>query len=250
MSDDAHEIKLELEPTSVAEWDAEGLAFGDLSDAPGKATVDEAKAMFDAVTLTFPKVCLTRDLIGYAADRQTPLGEAIVADGQRFDFYLMELTVSILIPEPRRLARLRLSLEATPTAPTQEPVIAYDMFPTDQWHAVTHDVGSVSLDVAKALTFVCPVVGDALGLKLTVPIKWTSQYVAIRSSDRLSNPAVWDVQDQAIAHGFTGYVIWRTAKGTTLNVAARLAGELRSTTLGRLRKAQFLTDRQEYLVPS
>jgi hypothetical protein len=250
MSGAAGEITLKLEPTSVDEWDAEDLAFGDLSEPPETLTEDEARQIFDQVILTFPRVSLTQDLVGYAAQRKTPLGEAITPDAERFDFHLMELGVNILIPEPRKLTRLRLSLEATPTVPTQVPVIAYDLFPTDAWQSVTHDIGSVSVDVGRALTFVSPVVGDVLGLKLTIPLKWTSEYVMVRSSDRLSNPAVWDVADDAIGHGFTGYVIWRTAKGVSLTVAASLVGELRSTGFGRLRKAQFRTDRRDYPVPS
>jgi hypothetical protein len=249
MSDVAGTITLTLEPTSVSEWDAEDLAFGDLSDTAEMATEAEARQIFDGVTLNFPRVCLTRDLADYAAQHDTPLGEAIIADGARFDFYLMELPVNILIPESRKLTRLRLSLDAAPTAQAHVPVVAYDLFPTDKWHAVTHDVGSVSVDVSRALTFLYPVVGDVLGLKLAVPIRWTSQYVAIRTTDRLSNPVVWDVSDDTIGHGFTGYVIWRTAKGAGLTVTATLLGELRSTGLSRLRKAQFRTDSKNYPVP-
>jgi hypothetical protein len=159
------------------------------------------------------------------------------------------LPVNILIPPPRKLTRLRLALDATSDGPTDEPVVAYDLFPPDAWKPITHDLGTASVDVGKALVFLSPVIGDVLGLKLSFPLKWTTTYVSVRCSDRLSNPVEWYITDETIDHGFTGYVIWRKPKGSQLKVSASLLGELRDKSMfGRLAKAQFKTDTETYSI--
>ena len=244
--------RLVLEPTAVPEWDTEDLLFSDLATAAEDVSADEARAKFSEVTLAFPTACLDRDLVAYAQAESTPLGPEIVAAAQQFDFHLMELPVNILVPPRQTLARLQVNLTAEPANGTGT-VLSYDIFPKDSFKMVEHDIGSVSVDVSKALMFLGPVgkaVSDVLGLKLSVPIKWDSLSVSVRTTDRLSNPVRWDVVDEAINQGLTTYVIWRAPKGSTVTVKAALLGELRWGLLGRLRKARFRTDDQEYSVPS
>jgi hypothetical protein len=187
---------LQLEPVNVPEWDAEDLLAADLGDETSLASADEAREMFERITLTLPSTILHEELIGFAATRRTPLGEPIRVAGETSEFHLVELPLNILLPEDRRLVRLKLSIEAKPGTPagsdaagsSSDPVVAYDLFPPDTWEDKVHDLGEASLDVSAALRFVFPALpADALGLKLALPIRWRTRYVTVRTSDRLSN---------------------------------------------------------------
>ena len=117
-----------------------------------------------------------QDLIGYAKGRTTPLEESITAHSSTYQYFLMQMPLNILIPPKRTLTRLRLTLSAEHDRQGRGAVVAYDLFPPDAWQTAEHDIGDASVDVSKALMFLCPVAADALGLKLTIPIRWHSTH--------------------------------------------------------------------------
>jgi len=240
------DIEVELFPAAIPEWEAEDIATGVL-DETVLVEPDEARAMLAAIRLALPADIVATELVGYAAERKTPLEEALRPDTARFDFHLLELPLNILVPDPHHLVRLRLKLELK-DAGGVGPVSCYDLFPTDSWEDRLFDVGNLSLDVSKALTFLCPVpVADVLGLKLSVPLKWRSRFVSIRTTDRMSNPVEWYVTDRAIENGFAAYAIVRAPKRARVEVAAVLTCELRTRgLLGGLRKARYTSHPRTY----
>ncbi len=249
---------LKLEPAHLPEWEAEDLLAADLAEDAALASVKEAEAMLDKITLTLPKAVMHQELVGFAASRETPLGESIRSDGDRFAFHLVELPLNILLPPDRRLVRLKLSLHARPIAgdprgpspEDAEPVVAYDLFPPDAWDDKVHDIGEAHVDVSQALQFVFPALpAGALGLKLSLPIRWRTRFVLVRTSDRLSNPLEWYVKDEDITHGFTCYSIWRAPKHLGLSIDASLWGEVRATRLFAKRlKAPFCGGKVSYSI--
>jgi hypothetical protein len=229
-----------LEPAEIAEWEAEDLIAGHLSAELEIADRAAARAMLDGVRLALPGSIDHRELVDYSARRGTPLDESLVPDLTRFDFHLVELPLGILVPESRRLVRLRLGVRITTG-------VAYDLFPRDEWADVEHEVGQVSLDVAKALTFVSPPLGEALGLTLAHPLRWKSRTVRVRTTDRLSNPVEWYVTDRSVNEGFTAHLIVRSAKGDLPTLHTTVACELRkSGPLGRVMKATYLSGDHSY----
>jgi hypothetical protein len=236
----------QLEPTSVPEWEAEDMLAGRLAAELRPADPDEARAMLEDLRLGFPAVLDHRELGQYSAARGTPLAAELVPDAERFAFHLVEIPLTILVPEGRRLVRLRLRTELD--AGDGGPAVAYDLFPPDRWRDVAHDAGEISLDVAKALTFVCPApVGEALGLKLKLPLRWHTREAQVRTTDRLSNPVEWYVRDSSITEGFTAYLIVRAPKGAPLTVRAHLVCELRRPgPLGRILRASFRSGEERY----
>jgi len=250
---------LSLEPTQVPEWDAEDLLDADLSEDTSAASEIQAREIFDKVILTLPPLLSSQELLAYAAAHDTPLMESVSANAALFDFHLTELPLNILIPDDRKLVRLRLSLEAVPVdSPADspagsgqaKPAVAYDLFPRDTWGDRQHNIGELSLDISKALMFVSPPpLAEALGLKLSLPLRWKTRYVSVRTSDRLSNPLEWYVRDEQITHGFTGYTIWQVPRAIGLRIDATLWGELRSSRLfGKRLKAAFRTATRSYFI--
>jgi hypothetical protein len=241
-------VDLHLEPADIAEWEAEDIAAGVLAPV-ALATENEARSLLEGIRLSLPSDIIHTELVGYAAERQTPLAEAIKADSLRFDFHLIELPLNVLVPHDRLVrVRLRLDLGREDSDAEERLPVAYDLFPADTWDDKLFDLGTLSVDVTKAFNFVCPVpIGDVLGLKLSVPLKWRSQYVRVRTSDRMSNPVEWYVTDQRIEHGFTAYVILRASKGSVVTLNAELACELRAKgPLGGLTKARYRSDKHTY----
>lgn len=238
-----------LEPAQagdVADWDAEDMLGGTLAALVDVADPEQAHAMLSAVRLEIPDVIEHTELTEFAANRGTPLAESLVPDLARYEFHLVELPLTILIPENTvRLVRLRVTV--TIDAGQGAQAVAYDLFPRDESTTTQHDIGSLSLDVAKALTFVSPVVGDVLGLKLTVPFKWTSTQIHVRTSDRLSNPVDWYVTDRSINQGFTGYLITRSPKGAQLRLHATVVCELRKDGLvGMVTRSRYRSAEMSY----
>ncbi|KKG06147.1 hypothetical protein [Methanosarcina mazei] len=247
---------LQLQPTSILEWDAEDEVAGVLAyETLVKASDTESKEMLDAMRLELPRVIDHVKLLKYAKERQTPLDLAISSDRERYDFYLIELPLNILVPN-QRLVRLRLQLELEASGQKTEQVIAYDLFPNDQIDLKEIMTGEVNLDVSKALGFCLVATGagaalapltEVFGLKLTLPFKWTSQYTRVQTSDRMSNPVEWYVTDNSIQNGFTGHVIIRAPKRSPIQVAATLVGEVRRAGLqGKVLKAQYVSETRIY----
>jgi hypothetical protein len=220
-----------LQPERVLEWEREdesAAMLGQISTDPVDLT--NTREFLNGVRFDLPAGITTRDLVAFSAERGTPLGEALAPDLARYDYTLVEVPLNILLPENRVLSRLRLTLTLEAASPDNsgESVVAYDLFPADEWHEVTHDHGSVGVDVSKLLNFVCPVpVGDVLDLRLKFPIRWKTQILDVRTSDRMSNPVEWYVSDAMIANGFCGYVIVRSPKKAKVTARASLAAELR-----------------------
>jgi hypothetical protein len=237
---------IQFESAEVADWEAEDQLAGRLAALVDVADPVQAEAMLKEVRLEIPDVIDHTELTRFSAQRGTPLAESLAPDIERFDYHLVEFPLTILVPDGTvQLVRLRVRLEidAGPAA----PAVAYDLFPRDDWSVVTHDVGQLSVDVAKALTFVCPPLGDALGLKLSVPVRWTSTSVRIRTSDRLSNPVEWYVTDRSINQGFTAYLIARAQKGANVRLRATVLCQLRQPGLvGRLAKGSYRSAEQTY----
>lgn len=241
---DTHVI--EFEPAEVADWEAEDQLTGRLAALLDVADPDQAQAMLSEVRLEIPDVIDHTELTRFSAERGTPLAESLVSDVKDFDFNLVELPLTILVPEGTiQLVRLRLRLAIDAGAGAS--AVAYDLFPRDDWSVVQHDVGNLSLDVAKALTFVCPPLGEALGLKLNLPLRWKSTDVRIRTSDRLSNPVEWYVTDRSINQGFTAYLIARSPKGANVKLHATVLCQLRKPgLLGRLMKSSYRSAEESY----
>lgn len=237
---------IQFEPAEVADWEAEDQLTGRLAALVDVADPAQAQAMLKEVRLEVPDVIDHTELTRLSAERGTPLAESLAPDVERFDYHLAEFPLTILVPEGTiQLVRLRVRLAID--AGADASAVAYDLFPRDDWSVVSHDVGQLSVDVAKALTFVCPPLGDALGLKLSVPVRWTSTSVRIRTSDRLSNPVEWYVTDRSINQGFTAYLIGRSPKGASVRLHATVLCQLRKPgLLGRLVKSSYRSAEQTY----
>lgn len=206
--------------------------------------------MLNQIHLKLPKNIDYTELMGYAKMKDNPLSLDLPADNERFNFYLIEMPLNILIPENYQLVRLRISLYLETEEKNSDKVIAYDLFPPDKWEEKTTALGEFKLDVSKMLSFIWEQpVAECFGLNLNIPIKWKSKSVQIRTSDRMSNPVEWYVTDQAIDNGFTGYVVIRTPKNTFVNINAVLACELRKPgILGKILKARYQSESQKYSI--
>lgn len=239
-----------LHPATIPEWEAEDLLTGRLSEEVWPATEDDARQMLETLRLDLPDAPQHTDLVAFAGERATPLDEELRADVGTHDYHLTGFPIGIIVPEDRRLVRLRLRL-ALEAGEGADVAAAYDVFPRTEWRTEEHEVGTVSLDVGKALVFVAPSLGEALGLKLTLPLRHTSEEALVQSTGPMSNPVEWSVTGTQLREGFTPYLILRTPKGRGATVQATLAGELRrSGPLGRLFRARFVSDARTYQVPA
>jgi len=241
---------LTLETTAIPEWDGEDAISSTLSRELQVADPEESQELLNGLRLELPAAIDHQDLVGYSKAHGTPLDESIVADSKQFSFQLIQIPLTILIPdqtpEPSRMVRLRLTVEMTSEG---GPVVAYDLYPPDTTSKTPHDLGVLTVDVAKALLFVSPIVGESLGLELTVPLKWSSERVTISTSDRLSNPVEWYIKDQSIQHGLSVYLISRCPRGEPLRLSVSVVCELRKPgLLGRLTKSSFRSGTETYEV--
>lgn len=249
---------LDLHFTTIPEWDAEDEMASVLADRTMvKASEAESKEMLEAMRLELPRVEDLEQikLLQYAQQLPTPLQLAITPDSDRYDFYLIELPLNILVPN-RRLTRLRLRLELGASGQKSDQIIAYDLFPNDAYDVKTIMTGEANLDVSKALKYFLSATGagaavasmtDCFGFKLALPFKWTSKYARVQTSDRMSNPVEWYVTDSSIQNGFTGYVIIRAPRDSQVTVAASLDCEIRrDSPFGGVLKAQYKTDSYTY----
>jgi hypothetical protein len=229
-------VRINIEPTSIPEWDKEDEMAGVLGgDELRKADDHQAKAMLDQISLELPTALNWVELIHYAQQHQTVGGLHIPPDSQKFSFYVIETPLSIILPGDQRLVRLRLILDLNAEHANSGDVLAYDVFPPNQVDVKKLASGEVNLDVSKALQFVLTAAGapqlgplaDCLGIKLNLPFQWTSTSVNLESSGRMSSRVQWYVTDDAIQNGFAPAAILRAPQGATVTVAAALAGEIR-----------------------
>jgi hypothetical protein len=244
--------RAQVEPTSVDEWNAEDAVSGVLSagDNPVHLDGDAARQMLDETIIELPQTLDWTELVRYVRENKAPADFQIPPDTTHFDYYVTEFPLTLIVPPNQRLVRLRLSLELSAPVNADATVVAYDLFPTTQTDVRTLMSGEVSVDVADGLQYAllaggvpAPIAGitKCLGLKLSLPFKWTSAYATIQSSAKMSNPVVWSVTDDAMQGGFSASVIIRSPKGKPVNVSASLYGELRRRLLGLFEKAQFKT---------
>ncbi|AOS84345.1 hypothetical protein BIU88_09515 [Chlorobaculum limnaeum] len=251
-------IRLDLHPTTIPEWDAEDEMANVLADRETvKASEAESKEMLEAMRLELPRVEDLKQvkLLKYAQQLPTPLQLSIPPDSERYDFYQIELPLTILVPNLclKRL-RMRLELEASGQKTTQ--IVAYDLFPNDEYDVKTIMTGEANLDVSKTLKYFLSAIGagaaaasmsDCFGFKLELPFKWTSNYAKVQTSDRMSNPVEWYVTDSSIQNGFTGYVIIRAPRDSDVTVVASISCQLRQKgPLGTFLKAHYMTDSYIY----
>lgn len=227
---------LAVRPALIPEWEAERLLKGTLREPLERLDEAAAQRLLDEVTFQLPSVLAWRELVPGAGT--TPLGP-LTPDPERYAYYLAELPLSILVPEGKgRLRRLRLRVELSPRTkpgtvqgdPPLEPPVATDLFPTRELVEHSTDVGTLSIDLAKGLSFVFgpaaePLAG-ALDIRITVPLKWMTREVTVQGTGRNNSEVNWEVRDARLEEGFTSYLILRTPRGTAIGVRATLVGEL------------------------
>lgn len=232
---EVEKFRVALEPTSVPEWDAEDQVFGVLSnDQPVPVDEASARAILEQTNIELPRALDWTALLG--------------PDSASFDFYLIQVPLTLMLPDQQKLVRLRLELTLQAPGAKPEDVLAYDLFPTTRIDVKKIMSGEVSLDVSQALEFVLLASGPGavlapgakcLGLKLELPFQWNSSVVAIQSSARMSNPVRWSLTDSAIQNGFSAAAIIRVPKGTKFSVTANFLGEVRQFNVLGFSKAQF-----------
>jgi hypothetical protein len=243
-------LRAALEPTFSAEWAAEDEVSGVLAeDTATQADEDSARGMLDELTINLPLALDWTELVQYVRNKETLSAFQIPPDTVNFNYYAVEVPLTLIVPPDQQLVRIRLTLNLAAMDPTA-PAVAYDLFPTSHVDVKTILSGNANLDIAEGLHFVLIASGvpeplasvsKFLGLKLNLPFQWTARYATIQSSARMSNPVVWSVTDDAIAGGLTASVIVRVPKGQALKISATLLGELRRKVFGVFSKTHFRT---------
>ncbi len=245
-------VPLELKPAEVPEWEEEDFSAAVLAEDLRFANVSEASEMLDELSFRLPADIASQELVEFAKQKKTPLDVSIIADTSRFAFYLVMIPLNIVVPPHQRLVRLRLILNMRSDQANQ-PLVAWDMFPTDRVEQLDVKVGEFSLDISKALGFIFSApassISELLGLKLQFPLGWKSTTAVIDASGPMSNPAEWYINDASITSSFIGYAIIRAPRGVPVTVTADLLGEVRrSHPLGWLLKARFQAMRRTYTI--
>lgn len=185
-------------------------------------------------------------------------------DTEHFDYHLIWVPTTVIVPDDRQIVRMRLVLDLACGDGTSDGLaLAYDLFPVTRFEHTTHDLGNATLDVSKALRFAVPALAalgavpgvaaaaaaDCLGLKLQLPLRWTTEHADIQSSNRLLSTVDWYVRDSAIAVGFDGYAIIQVPVRSSMVVTGRMTIELRRTNpFGRVLKARFESDYRRYAI--
>jgi hypothetical protein len=129
-----------------------------------------------------------------------------------------------------------------------DQAVAFDLFPTSQTDIHEIMSGEAKIDIGEGLRYLllatpaAPLANAAKCLKLdiSIPFKWTSETATVQSSNRMTNPTMWYVRDEAIRQGFSPSVVIRVPKQGKLTVRATMSGDLRQRgLLGKMVKAQF-----------
>lgn len=232
------------------QWDAEDQIAGVLSnDEPVAANPEQAARMFTASKILLPGDLDWTELTAYARRKSNGDFE-LPGNAERYNFYSAEIPITTIVGDRQNLIRLNLELSYLIDGTISEDVVAFDLFPPTNYDARTIASGEASLDIAEGLRFLLLATPAAalepatkcLGLKLTLPFKWTAEDATVQSSARMSNPTTWYVYDEAIRLGFSPRVIVRAPKDVPITVEATLSGDLReSGILGSTLKAQWKT---------
>ena len=234
-----------MRPGEVPEWDAEEMLSGSLAEEVWPANEIQAREMLNDLRIELPDTLQHTDLVAFAGERATPLDETLRPSTTDNSFYLIGLPVPLVVPEDRRLVRLRLRMGLPDRS------VAWDVFPRTEWVTDEHQIATATLDVGKALTFVFPAVGQALGLKLEAPIHFTTTHARVQSTGPNSNPVDWLLDGDQVRAGFTAWLILCGPRHEKLDVSVRLACELRrSGVLGHLLRATFVSDEEHYVLGS
>jgi hypothetical protein len=243
-------LRAALEPTFSAEWAAEDEVSSVLAeDTATQADEDSARGMLDELTINLPVALDWTELVKYVRNKESLNDFHIPPDTVNFNYYAVEVPLTLIVPPDQQLVRLRLTLNLA-AKDSAAPAVGYDLFPTSHVDVKTILSGNANLDIAEGLHFALiasgvpePLAGVSkfLGLKLNLPFQWTARYATIQSSARMSNPVVWSITDDAIAGGLSASVIVRVQKGQALTVSATLLGELRRKVFGVFSKTHFKT---------
>ncbi len=230
------------------QWDAEDEISGVLSDDEAiAADPEQAARMFAASTIVLPQALDWTELIAYVR-RKSDGNFEVPGNADRYNFYSAEIPITTLVGDGQKLVRLSLELTFSAGGAIADDVVAFDLFPTTDFDAHTIASGEASLDIAEGLRFLMLATPAAalapatkcLGLKLSLPFKWTTEDPKVRSSARMTNPTTWYVYDEAIRTGFSPRVIVRAPKGIQVTVDATMSGDLRDRSiLGTTLKAQW-----------
>ncbi|HTW80407.1 MAG TPA: hypothetical protein VME23_12745 [Terracidiphilus sp.] len=230
------------------EWDAEDEVSGVLSvDAPVPADPAEAERIFRQSTIKLPDALDWTELVTYA--RKNSSGVLVLPEhADEYDFFSVEVPVTTILEDNQRLERLRLDLEFHVDGALTDKAVAFDLFPTSQTDVHEIMSGEAKIDIGEGLRYLllatpAAVVANAakcIKLDIGIPFKWTSETATVQSSNRMTNPTMWYVRDEAIQHGFSPSVVIRAPKQGKLTVHASLSGDLRQRgLLGKMVKAQF-----------
>jgi hypothetical protein len=186
------------------------------------------------------------------AKENTPLSQEGKPDTHNKDYYLIGLPVNIVLTTDYKLVRLKLMMDLQASSENSATQIAaYDIFPKDTLTTRQVAEGKFAIDISKALKFIPAIssASDVISFNLESPIKWELKKFSIDTSDRMSNPVIWLVNDTEISNSFIAYSIIELPKDNAFSVHARLMGEVHTTGLkGLIAKAQFYSDERKYSV--
>jgi hypothetical protein len=234
--------------TPNPEWDAEDEISGVLSvDAPEPADPAEAERIFRQSTIKLPDALDWTELVAYA--RKNASGAlALPEHADDYEFISVEVPITTILEDNQRLERLRLDLEFRIDGARTDQAVAFDLFPTSQTDVHEIMSGEAKIDIGEGLRYLllatpAAVLANAakcLKLDVSIPFKWTSETATVQSSNRMTNPTMWYVRDEAIQQGFSPSAVIRAPKGGKLTINASLSGDLRQRgLLGKMVKAQF-----------
>jgi len=230
------------------EWDAEDEISGVLSvDAPVSADPEEAERIFKQSTIKLPDALDWTELVTYVRKRSFD-AVALPEHADEYEFFSVEVPITAILPDNQRLERLRLELEFRIDGARTDKAVAFDLFPTSQTDVHEIMSGEAKIDIGEGLRYLllatpAAVLANAakcLKLDISIPFKWTSETATVQSSNRMTNPTIWYVRDEAIQQGFSPSVVIRVPKQSKLTVHASMSGDLRQRgLLGKMVKAQF-----------
>jgi hypothetical protein len=230
------------------EWDAEDEISGVLSvDSPEPADPQEAERFFTQSTIRLPDALDWTELVTYARKKAFD-AVALPEHAEECGFFSVEVPVTTILQDNQRLERLRLDLEFRIDGARTDQAVAFDLFPTSQTDVHEIMSGEAKIDIGEGFRYLLLATPAAalanaakcLKLDIGIPFKWTSETATVQSSNRMTNPTMWYVRDEAIRHGFSPSVVIRAPKQGKLTVHASLSGDLRQRgLLGKMVKAQF-----------
>ena len=203
--------------------------------------------MFRQSTIKLPDALDWTELLSYA--RKNASGVlALPEDADDYVFFSVEVPVTTILEDNQRLERLCLDLEFHVDGALTNEAVAFDLFPTSQTDVHVIMSGEAKIDIGEGLRYLllatpAAVVANAakcLKLDVSIPFQWTSETATVQSTNRMTNPTMWYVRDEAIQKGFSPSVVIRAPKNGKLTIQASLSGDLRQRgLLGKMVKAQF-----------